>query len=585
MPQMKDKVEEVVKGCDACQRTRATFDGHHPILHPLPIMGPYYRWSLDLATMPHVTKRGNKYVVVMIEHYSRYIELAAIPDKEAKHVAAVFRECVIARYGGCAEVLTDNGGEFSKEFTTLLQETFIDHRLITPQHSQSNGLAERCVQTVKRALKRMAIGVKMNHFQWDDHLCYIQLGYNCSKQESTKLSPYRVTFAHDPIIPSEAAQKFMQLWKPAEGDKEDVINGQSAEIDLIIRARLVQQYNVIAGQNLAIAQQRDTLRYARVRSGDYRPIEHKYKIGQYVFVKHKQVTALQPKAREGLYRIQDLRDNGVVILEGTDGTTFKDHVEHLAPCHLPVKYIDTKEADSSALMPSEDLPCEVCRQTSGEAEMILCDSCNTGWHLGCLNPSLNKVPKGDWFCPNCSLTEGKQSKFLKRIKGQAIATQWLDNRYVRPIMEAEGNQFKGLRVRKLFDSASNRQGKHYYGTLQYLADPADPALKGTFKINFDDGDEEYNDWTGLQADKRLVFVDKNTALPLHNQANPTLQPQDTTVARVTTSAPAPKRKQTTLRHNTAEPHLPGVGQPAAPKLSKQTALGHAAAGPHLLGAQ
>ena len=36
MPQMKEKVEEVVKGCDACQRTRATFDGHHPILHPCP---------------------------------------------------------------------------------------------------------------------------------------------------------------------------------------------------------------------------------------------------------------------------------------------------------------------------------------------------------------------------------------------------------------------------------------------------------------------------------------------------------------------------------------------------------------------
>jgi len=89
MPHMEDKVEEVVKGCDACQRTRATFDGHHPILHPLPIMGPYYRWSLDLATMPHITKRGNKYVVVMIEHYSRYIALAAIPKKEAKHVAAV----------------------------------------------------------------------------------------------------------------------------------------------------------------------------------------------------------------------------------------------------------------------------------------------------------------------------------------------------------------------------------------------------------------------------------------------------------------------------------------------------------------
>ena len=255
-----------------------------------------------------------------------------------------------------------------------------------------------------------------------------------------------MTFAHKPIIPSEAAQKFMQLWTPAKGDKEEVINGRSSETDLISRALLVKQYNIIAGENLAIAQHRDTLRYARVRSGDYRPIEHKYQIGQYVFVKHKQVTALQPKARTGLYRIQDLQDNGVVILEGTDGTTFIDHVEHIAPCHLPVKYIDAKTADNTA--PSEDMPCEVRRQTGREAEMILCDGCDNAWHIGCLNPSLTKVPEDEWFCPNCSLTEGKQSRFLKRIKGQAIATQWLDNRYIRPIMEAEGNQFEGLRIRK-----------------------------------------------------------------------------------------------------------------------------------------
>jgi hypothetical protein len=357
----------------------------------------------------------------------------------------------------------------------------------------------------------------------------------------------------------------MQLWTPAQGDKEEVINGRSSEIDLIGRAILVKQYNIIAGENLAIAQHRDTLRYARVRSGDYRPIEHKYHIGQYVFVKHKQVTALQPKARTGLYRIQDLKDNGVVILEGTDGATFKEHVEHLAPCHLPVQYIDAKTTDNT--VPSEDMPCEVCRQTGREAEMILCDGCDTGWHMGCLNPSLTKVPDDEWFCPNCSLTEGKQSRFLKRIKGQAIATQWLDNRYIRPIMDAEGKQFEGLRVRKLINSASNRHGKHYYGTLQYLTNPADPALKGTFKVNFDDGGEEYNDWTGLQADKRLKFVDNETLLPVHDQTNPTLQPQDAPVAQIATPSlsqkkaaappPASQNAQPKLKA-TAEHHRPGA---------------------------
>jgi len=66
---------------------------------------------------------------------------------------------------------------------------------------------------------------------------------------STKLYPYQVTFAHEPIIPSEAAQKFMQLWTPSEGDKEDVING-SAQKPTSSAER--------CSSNLAIAQHRDT---------------------------------------------------------------------------------------------------------------------------------------------------------------------------------------------------------------------------------------------------------------------------------------------------------------------------------------
>jgi hypothetical protein len=53
--------------------------------------------------MPFKSVSGNKYVVMMIEHFSKWIELVPIPDKTSRHTAAVLRG-VLCRYGAPAEV-------------------------------------------------------------------------------------------------------------------------------------------------------------------------------------------------------------------------------------------------------------------------------------------------------------------------------------------------------------------------------------------------------------------------------------------------------------------------------------------------
>jgi hypothetical protein len=43
----------------------------------------FYRWSCDLAgELPH-TSRGNVYIMIMIEHFSKWVELVALPDKSS----------------------------------------------------------------------------------------------------------------------------------------------------------------------------------------------------------------------------------------------------------------------------------------------------------------------------------------------------------------------------------------------------------------------------------------------------------------------------------------------------------------------
>ena len=53
------------------------------VLHPLPIMGMYYRWSVFLAGPFPQSEYGNYYIMVMIEHFSKWVEVVAIPTKES----------------------------------------------------------------------------------------------------------------------------------------------------------------------------------------------------------------------------------------------------------------------------------------------------------------------------------------------------------------------------------------------------------------------------------------------------------------------------------------------------------------------
>jgi len=49
----------------------------------------------------------------------------------------------------------------------------------------------------------------------------------------------------------------------------------------------------------------------------------------------------------------------------------------------------------------EPASCSVCGLSDREDVMLLCDGCDTGYHLDCLDPPLYSVPYGDWFCSVC----------------------------------------------------------------------------------------------------------------------------------------------------------------------------------------
>jgi hypothetical protein len=207
----------------------------------------------------------------------------------------------------------------------------------------------------------------------------------------------------------------------------------------------------VVDNNLRIAQHRDTLRYARVHGGAYLKKVFKFQEGDFVYVKLHHPTTLEPRTSPYILRVLGVRDSGVLELVGRCGTVITRHSSSCAPCHLP--NIDPT-IDPQLAKPIANLPCIVCGDPGREHLMVLCDGCNSGWHLGCLSPPLTAVPRGSWFCPACTSTDpslpgaptapAASSPVLARPPPQeSILAQW-DGHTVRKSNRGAGRTVTGV---------------------------------------------------------------------------------------------------------------------------------------------
>ena len=177
-------VNKVVNACMPCARTKAGFRISGKELQPLHLQGVMFRWGIDFAGPLPTTKRGNRYVLVCIEHMTKWVELIALPSKASSYVARTFLEQILSRFGVPGVVLTDQGPEFQGEFQTLLTQQKITHRIASKESPQADGLDERMVQTLKQSL-RICLLDQTWGLPWDDILPYVAMGYRVSKQRST----------------------------------------------------------------------------------------------------------------------------------------------------------------------------------------------------------------------------------------------------------------------------------------------------------------------------------------------------------------------------------------------------------------
>uniref|UniRef100_A0A3Q3GK64 Remodeling and spacing factor 1b, tandem duplicate 1 n=1 Tax=Labrus bergylta TaxID=56723 RepID=A0A3Q3GK64_9LABR len=66
-----------------------------------------------------------------------------------------------------------------------------------------------------------------------------------------------------------------------------------------------------------------------------------------------------------------------------------------------VRPLESEDLDDNDDLPPNDDPCKHCGLPNHPELILLCDSCDNGYHTACLRPPLMIIPDGEWFCPPC----------------------------------------------------------------------------------------------------------------------------------------------------------------------------------------
>ena len=295
---LREDVNCWVGKCEACGAVKRPAKSPRAPLGKMTVGAVMDRLSTDILGPLPKTIRGNIYVLVVTDHFSKWVEIFAIPDQTASTTARVILNEVIARFGCPYTILSDQGRNYESElFSDLCRLLEIRKTRTTTANPRCNGQTERFNRTLLKMIKSYIDGVKDN--EWDLNLGCLAAAYRATPHESTSMTPNLLMLGREVRLPVETMLG-------ASPDDADEVVSYCAHVSSI-RDHL-QHAHEVARKHLQASSKRQKDSY------DAKKSFHRFEPGDYVwYATARNQLQMAPKLRkpfEGpfvvLKRINDL---------------------------------------------------------------------------------------------------------------------------------------------------------------------------------------------------------------------------------------------------------------------------------------
>ena len=191
---MRKYVEKFIRECPICQK-----NAYHIVKADIQ---PYTTGAYDLMQRINIDTigplptdiYGYEYIIVVIDCFSRWVELYPSVDTSA-HSAAKALLQFTGRFGIPSQIISDNGPQYHNEliqqFCTL---TGSQQLLTVPYSKEENSIVERANKEVLRYIRDLCYKYKSKS-SWSEHLPIAQRIINAMKKDITGYAPSELLYS------------------------------------------------------------------------------------------------------------------------------------------------------------------------------------------------------------------------------------------------------------------------------------------------------------------------------------------------------------------------------------------------------
>ena len=209
-----------VKQCSACNQNKIGNRTPRSALESYHAGFPMERVHLDiLGPINPRSKSGSSIILVMVDQFTKWVELAALPTQNEELTAKAFLKHFIVTFGCPLEVHSDQGRNFQSDlFTAFCKLLKISKPRTTPFDPSSNGQCEVFNRTILQMVRSyVSRGLK----DWDEHLPFISMALHSMKNNFNGFSANQLMLGREVIQPIDL---ILGIPKPTPQDHQTGLN-------------------------------------------------------------------------------------------------------------------------------------------------------------------------------------------------------------------------------------------------------------------------------------------------------------------------------------------------------------------------
>lgn len=211
-PGMNEDIRSFCASCTPCQRRYRPAPKRRAPMVTEVTSRPFQRIAMDITEMP-VSRRGNRYVLVIMDYFSKFVRIFPMPNQKTETVMEALLHWV-QELGVPERLHTDQGAQFeSLMMRELYQRLGIHKTRTTPYHPESDGMVERFMRTLKDMVSKY---IDSQGLDWDESTRSYAMAYNSSLHETTGHTPFYMIHGFEPRLPLDVMYGTDEVAIPAE---------------------------------------------------------------------------------------------------------------------------------------------------------------------------------------------------------------------------------------------------------------------------------------------------------------------------------------------------------------------------------